>query len=400
MAQAARLDRTNTEGDDLVDRHLAIMVLMGGPSVERSVSLASGEAVAAALESRGHRVIRADVRPEDLSALDRADVDVVFVALHGSFGEDGQLQHILEQRGLRYTGSDPRASRLGMDKIEAKRRFAEAGVPTPPFAVAKAGRRAVLDFPFPVVVKPADQGSSVDCSIVREASELDQAVTHVVDTYGRCLIERYIRGPELTVGILAGRALPVCQIRSATTFYDYQAKYQDDRTEYLFDIDLPGELLQRVQRLSVRAFEALGCRDMSRVDWMIDAATCQPYCLEANTIPGFTSHSLLPKAAARAGISFADLCEQLPFTGHGSVDPTGPRGDDVRGFAALPFGHDGLTGFERSPFELPTGLQEILYFGLELGDGLIALFRFFGESFQSNGAQSGRQITFHADLRR
>jgi len=313
MAQAAKLDRTNAEAGDLVDRRLSIMVLMGGPSAERSVSLASGEAVAAALESRGHHVSRADVSPEDLSAVERADVDLVFVALHGSFGEDGQLQHILEQRGLRYTGSDSKASRLGMDKIEAKRRFARAGVPTPPFVVAdESGRGHVaMDFPFPVVVKPADQGSSVDCSIVRQASELDAAVTHVVDRYGRCLVERYIRGPELTVGILAGRALPICQIRSATAFYDYQAKYGDDRTEYLFDIDLPGELLQQVQRLSVTAFEALGCRDMSRVDWMVDAATGQPYCLEVNTIPGFTSHSLLPKAAARAGISFGDLCEQI-----------------------------------------------------------------------------------------
>ncbi|HUW84687.1 MAG TPA: D-alanine--D-alanine ligase [Phycisphaerae bacterium] len=289
------------------------MVLMGGPSAERSVSLASGEAVAAALESRGHRVTRADVSPEDLSAFEQADVDLVFVALHGSFGEDGRLQHILEQRGLRYTGSGSQASRLGMDKIEAKRRFAQAGVPTPPFVVAEACRRdhVALEFPFPVIVKPADQGSSVDCSIVRQASDLASAVSHVVDRYGRCLIEPYICGPELTVGILAGQALPVCQIRSATAFYDYEAKYQDDRTEYLFDIDLPGELLQRVQRLSVTTFETLGCRDMSRVDWMIDAATCQPYCLEVNTIPGFTSHSVLPKAAARAGISFADLCEQI-----------------------------------------------------------------------------------------
>ena len=313
MAQAARLDRTNAEAGDLLDHRLSIMVLIGGPSAERAVSLASGEAVAAALESRGHHVSRADVSPEDLSALEQGDVDVVFVALHGSFGEDGQLQHILEQRGLRYTGSDPKASRLGMDKIEAKRRFAQVGVPPPPFVVVEANRRGhvALEFPLPVVVKPADQGSSVDCSIVRQASELDEAVTHIVDTYGRCLIEPYIRGPELTVGILAGRALPVCQIRSATAFYDYEAKYKDDRTEYLFDVDLPGELLQRVQRLSVSAFEALGCRDMSRVDWMVDAATFQPYCLEVNTIPGFTSHSLLPKAAARAGISFADLCEQL-----------------------------------------------------------------------------------------
>ena len=313
MAQAAKLDRTNAEAGNLLDRRLSIIVVMGGGSAERSVSLASGEAIAAALESLGHRVRRADISPGDLSALEQADVDVVFVALHGSFGEDGQLQQILEQRGLCYTGCGPQASRLGMDKIEAKRRFAEAGVPTPRFAVAGASQRdnIILDFPLPAVVKPADQGSSVGCSIVRQVSDLDAAVAHVVDRYGRCLIEQYIRGPELTVGILAGAALPVCQIRSATAFYDYDAKYQDDRTEYLFDIDLPGELLQRVQQLSITAFEALGCRDMSRVDWMIDAATSQPYCLEVNTIPGFTSHSVLPKAAARADISFADLCERI-----------------------------------------------------------------------------------------
>jgi len=313
MAKTVALDMTRTGAEDHLHRRLSIMVLMGGPSAERSVSLASGEAVAAALESRGHRVRRADVRPDDLSALEHAGVDVFFVALHGPFGEDGQLQEILEQRGLRYTGSGSRASRLGIDKIEARRRFAQAGIPTPPFAVAEAGRcdNIVLDFPLPVVVKPVDQGSSVGCSIVRQASDLDSAVAHVVETYGRCLMEPYICGPELTVGILAGEALPVCQIRSATAFYDYEAKYQDDRTEYLFDIDLPDELLQRVQQLSVTAFETLGCRDMSRVDWMIDAATYQPYCLEVNTIPGFTSHSLLPKAAARAGICFADLCERI-----------------------------------------------------------------------------------------
>jgi len=289
------------------------MVLMGGSSVERAVSLRSGRAVAEALESLGHEVLRRDVRADDVSALDEGEFDVVFIALHGTFGEDGQLQDVLEGRGIRYCGSVAGACRVAMDKVEAKRRFVEAGVRTPAYDVADDGRvgEVVENWSVPVVVKPVDQGSSVDCYVVREARELRARVSELVGKYGRCLVEQYIDGRELTVGVVGDESLPVCEIRSRREFYDYAAKYEDDRTEYIFDIDLPAALLERVQRQSLAVHRALGCRDMSRVDWMIDGQTLEAYCLELNTIPGFTDHSLLPKAAARAGMSFERLCQRI-----------------------------------------------------------------------------------------
>jgi len=295
-----------------VRQAVKVTVLMGGDSSERQVSLASGTAVADALESLGYRVHRADVRPDDLSALD-VPADVVFVALHGGFGEDGRLQAELDRRGIRYCGSGPEASARAMDKVAAKQAFCRVGVPTPRFDVACPERvgPALACWSLPVVVKPVSEGSSVDCNIVRRYEQLAPTVQRLLDRYDRCLIEQYIKGPELTVGILGEQALPVCQIRPRREFYDYQAKYCDDETEYLFEIELPAELLRRVQELSLRAHAALGCRDFSRVDWVVDEATGQPFVLEVNTIPGFTDHSLLPKAAERAGLSFARLCERI-----------------------------------------------------------------------------------------
>ncbi len=291
---------------------LRITVLMGGPSAEREVSLSSGRAIADALESLGHRVRRADISPDDLSAL-AEPADVVFIALHGTWGEDGRLQAILEKRGIRYTGCDARASALAMDKVRTKRRFGEAGVPTPVFEHVTASNAAQVAerFDVPAVVKPVAEGSSVDCVIARDRSAFVAVLKRLVDRYGEALAERYLKGPELTVGVLGGRALPVCQIRPGSEFYDYHAKYEAEDTEYVFDIDLPAEVLRGVQDLSVRAFEALGCRDMARIDWIVESASGQPFCLEANTIPGFTDHSLLPKAAAREGIAFADLCQRI-----------------------------------------------------------------------------------------
>jgi len=289
-----------------------ITVLMGGPSAERDVSLHTGEAIAIALESLGHQVRRADVRPDDLSALDEP-ADMIFVALHGTWGEDGQLQAILEERRIRYTGCDPQASALAMDKVRTKRRFAEVGVPTAPFEhVTPTNAGAVAErFEVPAVVKPVAEGSSVDCTIARDRPSFSSAIERLMNDYGEALAERFVDGPELTVGVLAGQALPVCQIQPSSDFYDYHAKYEADDTTYLFEIDLPEGLLERVQQLSVRAFEALGCRDMARIDWIVASSSGQPFCLEVNTIPGFTDHSLLPKAAARAGIGFADLCQRI-----------------------------------------------------------------------------------------
>ncbi len=291
---------------------LDVTVLAGGPGVEREVSLNSGRAVFQALCGLGHRVTLCDVGPDDLSALDRP-ADIFFIALHGEFGEDGTLQALLEARGLRYCGSGAAASRAAMDKAQAKQRFERAGVPTPAYEITSQDSLHDLAsrFDVPAVVKPVACGSSVDTSIVRTQGELHSAAATLVERYGAALVERYIAGPELTVGILGEEALPVCEIRTQREFYDYQAKYNDDNTQYLFDLDLSVELLRRVQGLSLDAHRALGCSVFSRVDWMVDAETLDPYVLEINTIPGFTSHSLLPKAAAMVGLTFDRLCQRI-----------------------------------------------------------------------------------------
>lgn len=289
-----------------------VTVLSGGPSAEREVSLASGRAVAEALDALKCDVVTADISPDDLSALDR-EIDVAFIALHGTFGEDGEVQRILERRKIPYTGSDSVASERAMDKVVSKRYFAEGGVPTPRFDVVRRNRisKVLNAWHPPVVVKPINEGSSVDCYIVHEADAIEDTLRTVTDRHEQCLIESYIGGPELTVGILEDRALPICEIRTGRTFYDYHAKYHDNDTQYLFDgLPLDAEAEAILQSLSLAAHRALGCRDFSRVDWRLDA-NGDPYCLEVNTIPGFTDHSLVPKAAARAGMSFAALCGRL-----------------------------------------------------------------------------------------
>jgi D-alanine-D-alanine ligase len=293
-------------------RCLEVTVLAGGPSSEREVSLDSGRAVLEAMLRLGHRAKMMDIGPDDLSALE-LPADFVFVALHGEFGEDGAVQAELEKRGLCYGGSGVQASRDAMDKVTAKRLFEQHGVPTPPYEVVQAHSLSGLSerFAVPAVVKPVASGSSVDTTIERTAERLQEAVVGLVDRYGAALVERYIDGPELTVGILGDQALPVCEIRPAGEFYDYHAKYVAEDTEYLFDLEYSPELLSRVQALSLQAHQALGCEVFSRVDWMVDGETMEPFALEVNTIPGFTGHSLLPKAAAREGLSFDGLCQRI-----------------------------------------------------------------------------------------
>lgn len=290
---------------------LRITVLRGGPSAEREVSLNSGRGVAEALRASGHEVFEADISPDDLSALDRA-ADVVFSVLHGTFGEDGTLQRIMEQRGLRFVGSGSKASALAIDKAAAKALAIKAGISTPAFHVLtrQTASRDLPTWSGPVVVKPVDQGSSVLTSIIRTPDELAPAVEAVIDRYGRALVEQFIDGDELTVGILGDEALPTICIRPRQAFYDYHAKYIDDATEYLFDAGHPRALLEKAQADSRRFFGLAGCRHLARVDWMLDR-TGTLWFLEINTLPGFTSHSLLPKAAARVGISYAELCDRL-----------------------------------------------------------------------------------------
>lgn len=286
---------------------IRVTVLAGGPSAERAVSLQSGGAIAEALRRRGFPVTMADINPSDLSALD-IGADVIFPALHGPFGEDGKLQHILEARGLRFVGSGSSASALAMNKVEAKQRVIEMGFDTPEFEIVAPGSTPKLR--APLVVKPIDQGSSVATTIVHNQSDLPAALARVHESFGAALVERFISGDEVTVGLLGAMALPPICIRPKRAFYDYVAKYEDDATEYLFDAGYPPVMLERVSEQSRRIFDAFGCRHLGRLDWMVDG-NYRPWFLEVNTLPGFTSHSLVPKAAAHVGLSFDEVCERL-----------------------------------------------------------------------------------------
>jgi len=311
--------RHATEGAQAGDSAgaLDITVLMGGPSSEREVSLVSGSAIADALDRLGNSVTRADISPSDTSALDRDGIDVVFIALHGDFGESGEVQRLCEARGLRYTGSGPRASELAMDKAASKQIFRQAGLATPDWMIIEefhqpsVYRKWLMEIPPPVFLKPVGGGSSVDVAFAADERQRDLALEGLLDKYGRALIERYVEGRELTVSILGRQALPVLEVVPAKGFYDYSAKYDDDAgTDYVFDHGLPRETCQSVQSAAMAAHEALGCRDMSRVDFILDEAGT-PYLLEVNTIPGFTSHSLLPMAAKKVGIGFDELIDRL-----------------------------------------------------------------------------------------
>jgi D-alanine-D-alanine ligase len=286
---------------------LRVTVLAGGPSAEREISLASGRAVADALRQRGHDVFLSDVGPDDLSALDHP-ADVVFPALHGTFGEDGTIQRIMEERGIRFVGSGSKASATAIDKVATKQAAAGVGVPTPAYEVIAPPARPRLS--VPVVVKPIAQGSSVATTIVHDGSKLDQTVAGVAGLYGQALVEQFVPGDELTVGLVGDRTLPPIRIRPSREFYDYQAKYQDNRTEYLFETGFSSALLERAAKLSRRVFDTLGCRHLARIDWIVDPEQ-RLWFLEVNTIPGFTSHSLVPKAAARIGIPVGELVQQL-----------------------------------------------------------------------------------------
>ena len=295
----------NSDASD--DRPLRVTVLAGGPSAEREVSLASGGAIAAALAEKGHDVELADIGPSDLSALE-IPADVIFPALHGTFGEDGTLQRIMEQRGLCFIGSGSDASAAAMDKVQTKRIALQRGVTTPDFQVIESTHDQML--PPPVVIKPVAEGSSVMTGVARDPAAARSAADAVIARYGRVLVERFVEGIEVTVGILGDRTLPPIWIRPKREFYDFEAKYQDNATEYVFETGLPAAVVQRAETWSLDVFRALGCRHLARIDWIVDADGIA-WLLEVNTLPGFTSHSLVPKAAARIGISFADLTDRL-----------------------------------------------------------------------------------------
>lgn len=288
---------------------MRITVLYGGTSAEREISLISGQAVADGLRQSGHDVRLVDIRPDDLSGLDHP-ADVIFPVLHGEFGEDGQIQSILESRNLPFVGSGSEASRIGMDKIATKIRWQDHQIPTPRWEMV-SDENTTIRFPGPWIVKPIASGSSIDVVLCYTETETRSAIRQLLQKQGRCMVEQFIQGPELTIGLLDGRALPPIRIETSHTLFDYQAKYTQGQAKHSFELNLPVPLVQHCQTLAEQANRVIGTRDMARIDLMIDQTTQQPYLLEINTIPGFTPLSLLPEAANKAGISFPQLVDRL-----------------------------------------------------------------------------------------
>ncbi|MDK9701766.1 MAG: D-alanine--D-alanine ligase [Sulfuritalea sp.] len=290
-----------------------VAVMMGGKSAEREVSLKSGAAVLAALRSSGVDAHGFDPQGKALEALHAEGYQRVFIALHGRGGEDGTLQGALDLLGIPYTGSGVLASALAMDKWRSKLVWQAAGLPVPDYVVLDAASdfaAAETRLGLPLFVKPSNEGSSIGISKVKQAGGL-RAAYEAAARYDSCVIaEQFLGGGEFTVGILAGQALPVIRIVPATEFYDYDAKYLRDDTEYRIPSGLGEAREDEMRDLALRAFAVLGGRGWGRMDLMLDAAG-RIYCLEANTSPGMTDHSLVPMAARAAGIPFAQLVLKL-----------------------------------------------------------------------------------------
>ena len=288
---------------------MQITVLCGGPSDERDISLKSGAGVAQALRDAGHSVFVSDIAPDDVAGLDHP-ADVVFPVLHGDFGESGELQAILETRGLPFVGSGSASSAIGIDKDATKQAWRSAGLPTADWNVLTAPPANPEIFGLPVVVKAIRSGSSIDVFVCHTAADVTRAANELIAKHGRCMIERFVEGDELTVGLLDGVALPPIRIDTDHAFFDFTAKYTAGGARHSFDLKLAGAVVSACERLAVAANAALGCRDLARVDIRVTPAG-EPVLLEINTMPGFTSVSLLPEAAARAGISFPQLVDRL-----------------------------------------------------------------------------------------
>ncbi|MBI4660922.1 MAG: D-alanine--D-alanine ligase [Verrucomicrobia bacterium] len=291
-------------------RHrLQITVMLGGPSAEREVSLRSGKAVASALQSLGHTVRELDPRDENWSLPE--GTDVVFLALHGTYGEDGTIQQQLDEIGVPYTGCGAEASRVAFDKVRTKQKLLEVGVPTAPFEVIRsASAQWPRGWQPPVVLKPVRQGSSVGLQFVNQVDQWPAALAESLRFDSEVLLEERVVGRETTVGILDGQALPVVEVRPKKGGYDYQNKYTAGATDYFCPAPFDASITARVQSAGLRAFHAVGGRDYARVDVMV-RSDGEPVVLEVNTLPGMTATSLLPKAAEAAGISYEALCQKM-----------------------------------------------------------------------------------------
>jgi D-alanine-D-alanine ligase len=286
-----------------------VAVLKGGPSAERDVSLNSGAAVARGLREAGYDVCEVDVAGRDVVLPE--GIEAVFIALHGEFGEDGGVQAILDGMGVPYTGSGVVGSRKALDKVLTKRAFDEHGIPSATYQVMRQGE--VRELPLPVVIKPANQGSSIGVHRVFAEEEWDAAVADAFSYDSTLLVEAFIPGRELTVGVVERTPLPLVEIVAPEGWYGYDAKYTKGRTEYIVPAEVDEETVAEAQRIALEVFDALECEGVGRVDFrMGDDGSL--VVLELNTIPGFTETSLLPKAAGAAGMTFSELCDRIMRT--------------------------------------------------------------------------------------
>lgn len=330
---------------------MKIAVLMGGVTAERDVSLASGLAVLEALREKGHEASAIDTArgfvprereaellpegvkaapPHDMEGALKAteiplipqvrDADVAFLALHGGVGEGGGLQALLELHGIRYTGSGPLGSGIAMDKDISKRLLRDAEIPTLPWRVARApdfgydSNSIEEQVGFPLIAKPSRQGSSVGIVVVETREDLDDAIRAAAEFDSEVMIEHFAKGRELTIGILGDTPLPPVEIRPKKGIYDYEAKYTAGMTEYICPAPVESEIIAEAQMYALRAFRVLKLHNYARIDFILSQEKL--YCLEANTLPGMTATSLLPKGAAEYGISFPDLCDKIVSLAH------------------------------------------------------------------------------------
>jgi D-alanine-D-alanine ligase len=291
-------------------QRLKIVVMLGGPSAEREVSLRSGAGVVKALRSLGHTVFEIDPKTPDWIL--PPDTEVVCLApLHGTYGEDGTVQRQLEKLGVLFTGCDSEASHIAFDKVLTKQKCIEAGVPTARFVVMDSPKASwPMGWNPPVVLKPVRQGSSVGLQFVERVEEWSRALVEAMRFDSEVLVEEKIVGRETTVGILDGQALPIVEVRPKTGAYDYRNKYTAGNTEYFCPADFGSVITKKIQAAALGAFRAIGGRDYARVDVMV-CADSSPVVLEVNTLPGMTETSLLPKAASAAGLSYTELCQRM-----------------------------------------------------------------------------------------
>lgn len=296
-----------------------IGVLMGGPSTEREISLKSGEAVFGALKGIGLNVIAIDINTEsekeNIELIKYYNIDCAFLALHGRFGEDGGVQKILETLGIPYTGSGIRASKLALDKVASRKIFAAAKLDVPRYIAVNKNSNHKNSIIFnklglPLVIKPATHGSSIGLSIIDREGDFNKALDLAFNFDSSVIIEEYIQGRELTVGVLEERSLPIIEIIPKKRFFDFEAKYQPELTDYIVPAKLEARLAKKIQYAAFLAHKLLGCFGCSRVDIILSKKNI-PFILEVNTIPGLTKTSLLPKAARCLGIEFPELCLKL-----------------------------------------------------------------------------------------